>query len=287
MVVHQYAGTGRYTVWLKAIDKGTCKVKDSVSLRLDVFIAETKVQDDDDVCLNAPYKLQASGGAKYEWVSEDGSFQSQLATPTVTPPDTLRYFITITEATGCIQRDTVQLNVITLIKPEFETGRSAECFERPTILISSTTDSLKAGDQLFFDFGDGSTGDDTETSHEYDEDGLYNVKLVGVREFCVTEKIVPMPVFKLLIPNVITPGRKDNSNDKFTIQFGDSPGITPGTYQYKTSVTIYSRWGEIVYQTEDYQYDWDGEGLAGGVYYYEVSVENHATCKSWLHLIKD
>ncbi|HTE29885.1 MAG TPA: PKD domain-containing protein [Chryseolinea sp.] len=286
MITHQYAASGRYIITLKAIDKGTCKVTDSAFVRVDVFIAQVMVQDDDDVCLNASYTLHASGGAKYDWVSEDGEFHSALANPAVAPADTMRYFVTVTEFTGCLQKDTVTLNVIPVIRPEFEIDQSAECFERPTLQVRSTTDSLKTGDRLFFDFGDGTTSDNVETSHEFDKDGLYGVKLVGVREFCVTEKIMPTPVFKLLIPNVITPGQKDNSNDKFSIQYGDVVGVTPRTYGFKTGVIIYNRWGSKVYGSDDYQYDWDGEGLAGGIYYYEVTVEGHATCKSWLHLVK-
>ena len=85
MILHEYQGIGRYTVWLKAIDKGTCKVKDSTSLKIDVFDVHADVQDDDAMCLESPYTLQASGGYSYEWVSEDGSFQSNLATPIVNP----------------------------------------------------------------------------------------------------------------------------------------------------------------------------------------------------------
>jgi gliding motility-associated-like protein len=112
------------------------------------------------------------------------------------------------------------------------------------------------------------------------------VKLIGVREFCVSEETVPMPVFKLLIPNIITPGNEDSANDKFIIQYGDIPGETPATYGFKTSVIIYNRWGNKVYESVDYQYDWDGSGLAAGVYYYEVTVDHHATCKSWIQLVK-
>jgi gliding motility-associated-like protein len=139
---------------------------------------------------------------------------------------------------------------------------------------------------MYFDFGDGSTSELTEVEHEFKEDGLYNVKLVGVREFCVTENNVSMPVFKLMIPNVITPSLKDDANDTFTIQFGDQEDSTPGDYGFKTEVAIFNRWGEKVFESDDYQYDWDGDGLAAGIYYYEISVDDHATCKSWLHLVK-
>lgn len=286
LIVHQYMNTGQYTVWLKAIDKGTCKVKDSTSTKVFVNIALAKVQDDDALCLGSTYTLRASGGATYAWKSQDGTFTSGAATPNVSPQDTTIYYITIVEASGCIHKDTVQLDVIPVILPEFEIDRSAECFNRPIITVRSTTDSLWQGDRLFFDFGDGTTVDSEEAQHEYAKDGLYNVKLVGVREFCVTEKVMPMPVFRLLIPNIITPGKADNANDVFTIQYGDQKGATPADYGFKTSVVIYNRWGKKVYESADYQYDWEGEGLAAGVYFYEVTVSDHAACKSWIQLVK-
>ncbi len=286
MILHAYSTIGNYTVWLKAIDQGTCKVKDSTSIKVDVFIALTEVQDDDAMCFGAPYTLQASGGAQYAWRSEDGTFESNLATPVVSPPDTMRYFIMITEASGCVQKDTVQLAVVPLIEPAFEIDRNAECSERPTISVKNTSDSLRAGDRMFFDFGDGTTSDSEDEMHDYEVDGLYNVKLVGVREFCISEKVLPMPVFKLLIPNIITPGLQDSANDRFTIQFGDLPGVTPALYGFKTSIIVYNRWGNKVFESLDYQYDWQAEGLAAGIYFYEVSVENHATCKSWVQVVK-
>jgi hypothetical protein len=190
------------------------------------------------------------------------------------------------EASGCYQRDTVDLDVIPVIDPHFEIERSAECFERPVVIVRNTSDSLRAGDIMFFDFGDGSTDDQVEGAHSYDADGMYMVRLVGVREFCTTETTVPMPVFSLLIPNIITPGLHDNANDHLTIQFGDSEGFTPGDFGFKTNLIVYNRWGRKVYESDDYQYDWDADGLAGGIYYIEVEVQGHTTCKTWVHVVK-
>ena len=286
MVPHRYKETGRYLVSLKAIDPGTCKVKDSVAVSVDIFVADGIVQDDDELCLGSSYQLKASGAKEYFWTSEDGSFQSNAASPVVNPQDTTRYFITMIEASGCVREDSVLLAVIPPIEPDFEIDRSAECMNRPTVRVKNLTDSLRNGDRMYFDFGDGRTTDVNEGEHEFDADGLYSVKLVGVREFCVTEKIIPMPVFKLLIPNVITPLIKDNVNDTFTIQLGDEKGMTPADFDFTTSLSIFNRWGEPVFETQDYQYDWDGEGLGGGIYFYEVSVNEHATCKGWIHLVK-
>ncbi|MEJ1240035.1 gliding motility-associated C-terminal domain-containing protein [Chryseolinea sp. T2] len=286
MVVHQYKTTGLYTVWLKAIDKGTCKVKDSASVKLNVYIADIRIQEDDNMCLNVPYTLHASGGVSYFWRSQDNTFQSNEQNPTVLPNDTTLYIVRVTERSGCIKEDSVQLKVIPTIVPTFDMDQSAECFNRPTLHAVSTTDSLWTDDRIYFDFGDGTTSDNGEVTHNYEKDGLFNFKLVLVRNECVTEKILPVPVFQLKIPNVITPGKKDAANDNFVIQYGPVAGVSPAQYGFKTSVTIYNRWGVKVYHSDDYQNDWDGDGIEGGVYYYEITVQDHATCKSWLHVIK-
>ncbi len=88
-------------------------------------------------------------------------------------------------------------------------------FLYPSVVVKNLTDSLREGDRTFFDFGDGKTADTEEVVHEYDKDGQYTVKVVAVREFCVTEKSVTMPFFTLKVPNVITPDKKDGRNDRF------------------------------------------------------------------------
>jgi hypothetical protein len=138
---------------------------------------------------------------------------------------------------------------------------------------------------MFFDYGDGTTSDLTDDEHSYEQDGVYDIRLVTQREFCVFERLVSIPVFEMFIPNVITPGQPKH-NDIFTIRFGQVDGVTPAHYGFKVALSIFNRWGRLVYQTDDYQYDWSGEGLAAGVYYYEVSIEGHTTCKSSLHLVK-
>jgi gliding motility-associated-like protein len=74
------------------------------------------------------------------------------------------------------------------------------------------------------------------------------------------------------IPQGISPNG-DGVNDMLVI---------PGIMGYKNSITIFNRWGNIVYQTNDYQNNWAGETnmayeliaedgkLPDGTYYYIV-----------------
>jgi hypothetical protein len=284
-IPHAYKQPGQYLVKLKAVDQGTCQVVDSTSTYVTINKAQSQVQDDDVLCFGDPYTLQASGGGVYSWTTSDESFFSNEATPIVEPNDTTTYFITIEETNGCVLKDTVQLNVVPGITPDFQWQRQDPCVVRPDLAISNLTDSLKSTDLLFFDFGDGTVSDQMDAEHTYEHDGVFNVRLVTQREFCVYEKAVTLPMFEMYIPNVITPGSPQH-NDVFTIRYGKTEGATPADYGLTVQLIIYNRWGRLVFSTDNYQYDWTGADLAAGIYYYEVTVDGHPSCKSWLQLIK-
>jgi len=60
------------------------------------------------------------------------------------------------------------------------------------------------------------------------------------------------------VPNVITPNG-DGTNDVLAIE-----NIPNG----EGSLTVYNRWGTVVFSAESYNNDWDGKGLTDGVYFY-------------------
>lgn len=281
--LHEYRTPGRYVVTLKAIDQGTCQMVDETSVAVTVNTAASWVQDDTDICFDDAYRIQASGGVEYFWTSTDAQFSSHEQNPEVMPPDTTTYYVVLKEANGCVRKDTVTLRVVPGITPDFEWQKLPACEGRPQITVRNLTDSLKGGDSFFFDFGDGVSDDHETAQHAFEEDGVYNIRLVTQREFCVYEKTVAVPVFEMYIPNVITPGRAE-FNDVFTIRYGGVEGVTPRDYGFNVSLTVYNRWGRKVYESLNYRYDWSGNELAAGVYFYEVTVDGHATCKSWLHI---
>jgi hypothetical protein len=285
-ITHQYKEKNQYVVKLKAIDRGTCKEIDSTSAIVIVNKSAAKVEKGGDLCGGDAYQLKASGGEVYEWSNALGELFSGLSSPVVTPADTARYFVKITESNGCILKDTVQVNVIPPITPDFQIEREGDCSDKPFIRVTNVTDSLNADDTFFFDFGDGQSTDHPGEDHDYEKEGVYQLKLVTTRKFCVYEKVATVPVFMLKLPNIITPGGTEGLNDTFTVQYGEREGMTPADYGYTVSLIVYNRWGKILFETDDYHYNWSGEGLAAGVYYYEVSIPEQATCKSWLQLVK-
>lgn len=130
----------------------------------------------------------------------------------------------------------------------------------------------------------------TNTYHQESKEGSpFRVELtVKSAEYgCDTtfsKDIIVLPV-KLKIPNIFTPNG-DGINDYFIIDNDDSGSSDEEneeeerrSYEYesfnplrdyyiRTSLTIFNRWGRIVYKSSDYNNDWDGGKLPDGVYFY-------------------
>jgi hypothetical protein len=50
---------------------------------------------------------------------------------------------------------------------------------------------------------------------------------------------------------------------------------------------VFSRWGQPVYESAAYQNNWDGAGLAPGIYYYLLTPpDGAAPIKGWVELLR-
>jgi gliding motility-associated-like protein len=121
-----------------------------------------------------------------------------------------------------------------------------------------------------WDFGDGSTLNDTISRflHTYNDTGHYKINLAVSNEFGCTDTIaytiIIDPIFIIYIPNAFTPNG-DNINDAF------GPSVY-GISEFE--MTIYNRWGQIIYHTTEQNKPWDGtinnNETQAGVYTYSI-----------------
>lgn len=278
-ITHFYKNPGTYRIKLRILDNGTCIGKDSTFTNVLVWEPLGFAGDDMEMCFNAGTRLIAGGGVEYRWRSEDKRFTSTEATPRVNPTEDTRYFVTITDVNGCVTRDTIDLRVIPGIDLKFDIQKVYDCFSRPEVLVKNLTDP---GETVFFDFGDGNTSDLDEDQHAYQQDGIYSIRLVGQREACVYDNRIDLPVFELLVPNVITPD-EFLENNTFKILYG---GRKLSESSLKAHFVVYNRWGNKVFESKDYRDDWNGSNVEAGVYYYDLTVEGEASCRGWVQVIK-
>ncbi|WP_187294753.1 T9SS type B sorting domain-containing protein [Chitinophaga pinensis] len=85
----------------------------------------------------------------------------------------------------------------------------------------------------------------------------------------------------LMISNVVTPNG-DGKNDYFFVRGIDK---FPNTQLF-----VFNRWGGVVYQSKDYQNNWNATGLSEGTYYYRLELNDPATgvtvYKGWVMIIR-
>lgn len=120
--------------------------------------------------------------------------------------------------------------------------------------------------------------DTVEAVFEKAED--VQIKLSAIDEHgCYNEIIKTIIVQQSLdfLPNVFTPN-EDGKNDAF---------IIPAVYDGSWSITIYNRWGNLVYTSNEYKNDWTGDNVASGVYFFELSnnLRKEHKAKGYVHVI--
>ena len=89
----------------------------------------------------------------------------------------------------------------------------------------------------------------------------------------ISDTLRVIPEFLVYIPNAFSPNQ-DGYNDRFVI---------PDLGNYRISFTAWNRWGDIVYESENYDNTWDGTcqgpicmgggNLPEGTYFYMMQVE--------------
>jgi hypothetical protein len=279
-IVHQYQNEGTYVVKLKAIDAGTCKGKDSTSVMVFIHLPKGSGGPDKFICQGAATQLQGSDGSSYEWKSDGGTFTSTQSGPTVTPDITTRYFVTIHDVNSCVKKDTVEVKVQPGLKPKFNINLAQDCTTRAILQVENLTEGA---DNFYFDYGDGVTSNATKDVHSYGTDGTYNVTFNANKGTCQYKEGKTVDVYTWFAPNVITPGSSPGANDFFRIKYGTRFLSDSGL---SASLVVYNRYGTQVYQSKDYKENWSGEGLSEGTYYYEVTIDNQFTCKSWVQIIR-
>jgi len=134
---------------------------------------------------------------------------------------------------------------------------------------------LAPGATFRWEFDDGTEPSiEAAPEHVFTRPGTYRVRLTARYGTCeVLTGFVPIEVGAPKVPNIITPNG-DSYNDTFRPLFSCSPA----------SLEVYSRWGQRVYQTDEYHYDWDAKGLPDGIYYFLLRDADDRRVKGWIEV---
>lgn len=125
----------------------------------------------------------------------------------------------------------------------------------PLVDIPTQFTSLSQNATLWdWDFGDLNSDNIENPKHTYTEEGTYDVVLIANnRANCpdTTSKTIEVNLPSLfLVPTAFSPGTTDNINTHF--------GLTTLQRVSEYTMTIYNRWGEQVFTSDDVTKQWDG-----------------------------
>lgn len=228
------------------------------------------------------------------------------------------YYIRVTDNRGCTQLDSVKLKAYPNPVVEIATNPGDTVYlQNPHVTYSFENKSDDTLDISNFYWILNSTYNITSTENEprftYVETGDYSTELkIYNPQGCDTSyyKTVKVEPVKLKIPNVFTPNG-DGTNDYFIISLDGGNDLGGGTsgnrgegggnqleyegyeplnrYYEASELTIFNRWGRIVYHSKDYQNDWDGGDLPDGTYFYVLKchgLKQDATYQGSVMIIK-
>jgi gliding motility-associated-like protein len=282
----QFPSFGTYPVKLTVIDTNNCKdeitktvvwqpqllpvVKDFPQLTVCVPEAITFDLIDSIEALNA----------RVDWDFGDGTSMGNVVKPTHLYDKVGVYYpkVFLSNDFDCIASDTLNGKVIVNPTPTAD-------FDYFPKKISNIENEIKFEDKSTTDalvwewmFGDKGNSRAQNPLYEAPDTGLMKVVFSVMNQYgCIdsTFKILDIvPKIKLYIPNIFSPGKAiSDGNDRFGVM-----GIILGTTLF--DLKVWSRWGELVFQTNDPNEGWDGHRkgnnklLPTGVYTYTLVVKD-------------
>jgi gliding motility-associated-like protein len=215
--------------------------------------------------------------AAWNWTFGDGNTSTtQSPTHTYTTGGTYSVTLTVTSNTGCTGTLTVT-NMITVTNPPVAsfTAPFTTSITNPLVQFS---DHSVGGTSYFWNFGDINSNPSDNVSnvhnptHTYSAVGTYCVLEVVSNGSCSdTAKLclVIAPLFSFYVPNAFSPNG-DGTNDEF---YGKGENIA------NFSMSIYDRWGNLLFHTEDINTHWDGTVHGNiaqeDVYVYVINIKDN------------
>lgn len=223
------------------------------------------------VCAGTCVDIIPTGALDYFWNTP----QNLNGSITVCPNQTTSYLVTGTDANGCESlpvQATVQIDPIP--EPNFYINPDQVEIDDPKVTIYNVT----AGNLNHLWNVNGTIFENANSSFSYQlpfQEGTYTIQLVSSTDLGCTDSLAltatVMNNIAVYIPNSFTPDANEFNTVFFPVF---STGFIPKGYQF----TIFNRWGEEIFFSNDHTAFWDGAMADGtdcpdGIYNYLIEYQ--------------
>ncbi|UPT68392.1 MAG: gliding motility-associated C-terminal domain-containing protein [Sphingobacteriales bacterium JAD_PAG50586_3] len=219
------------------------------------------IQNNAPFCDGECITLDAGTGfTNYDWTVNGVADSSQ----TVTICDTTALTLIVTDQYGCT--DTTSAQAFSLPKPvaAFVTNPPTPGFIGQPVQITDQSTTPQGSTLTAWDWnipnGLPSTSTDQNPLVLYGDISDSTITLIVTNSSGCTDTLTL--IFEAIpanIPNVFTPNG-DGINETFV--------IPKALVIENCKLIVWNRWGKVVYRTDNYKNDWDGEKHSDGVYYF-------------------
>lgn len=252
-------------------------VTDSLTLRINPK-PDAILSGETDICqhnVSSTLYINFSGTPPFHYAIND--LESMISTglsDSLMIDEGGNYNITHLDDQHCTSEPTTSLNITSRPIPiaEFTASPYELDMHDPTVYLSNQSELAET---FLWDFGN-----DIVDSliyhpvHAYDSAGTYTISLKVMSEYgcidSISREVLVSSVYYYYVPDAFTPD-KDGLNETFI-------GIGAGYKEFR--MAIYTRWGELVYQTNDDQFPWDGTYQGNGspaptgIYFYQINFKD-------------
>jgi gliding motility-associated-like protein len=207
--------------------------------------------------------LNDSTTVSYLWDFGDGFTSTYASTSHIyTIPGTYNISLTITSSGGCVSTSTGSHLVI--VNPSPIANSTASPFiadiENPTINFTNLSNGAIS---VNWNFGDGDTSNINNPTHTYQDTGIYMVTIIATNQFGCTDAhqitIEIEPSYTFDIPNAFTPNLDGGNGGQYDVTSLLNDVFYPTTeYVKEFRMSIFNRWGELVFESTDIKIGWDG-----------------------------
>ena len=263
------------TISVTVDDNGSCTTTDEIIVNYLPTISGDISSDQLGICEGGDITLTASGGLVYSWDNSDGTLSTDEGAEVIaTPLAASSYTVTITD--NCPDNEAI----VSFDVPIF-TGENVSAGEDTCIVLGNTYEMMPVGGVTYSWTDDGTFLSATTIGNavvQPEETTEYELSIIDPNgcayfdniEVCVVDD--PLSIFKAI--SIISPNG-DGMNDQLLF-----PGLDSFT---DNKITIFNRWGNVVYEKEGYQLDgilWDGTDgssrLPADTYYYVLTFETYS-----------
>ena len=238
------------------------------------------ISPDVTICAGETTQLSSSGGKYYKWKPSTGLDHDDMPNPVASPLQTTTYTVHISND-GCAD-STKTVTVTVNQNPVADAGTDIVLFEGQSAKLNG---SIKGDNITGFSWSPATFLSDPNVLNPVTtptDNITYTLTAVSLTCGSSTSQVFVRVYKKVVVPNAFSPNN-DGINDYWNIG-----GLV--TYPEST-VLVYNRYGQQVYQSTGYAKPWDGTAggapLPEGTYYYIIDLKNNTPKLSgWVLIVR-